>query len=214
MQSCPRKREHGAAEKERDQSQGRRPPPASAMTPAGRRRSPRAAVSPAGRRRSAVPRLRSQDGCRAPLPPAPSLRSRQQASGASPAFRHQRGLEAGRGRPPAPHAPSLGAGRRAPSGDGPRRPSRPDFAPAPPRSGGRSAVSPPVSPPGPAGRRRGLGGRTGSSKPPRVGRRRRYRRPAAGPGLRPGQSEKATTPCSPSSLPDPPSGPTSCRRPR
>lgn len=171
-------------------------------------------MTPVGCRRGALFSLCSQDGYRAGLPPALSLRrSRQRVRGANFAFRRQRGLEAGSGRP-ALRAPSLGAGRQAPSGDGLRRPSRPDSALAPPLSGGRSAVSPPASPPGPAGGRRALGSRTGRCKPAGVGRRQHSRWPAAGPGLRPGRGEKAAAPCSPSSRPDPRSSPTSCRRPR
>ncbi|XP_049761663.1 sterile alpha motif domain-containing protein 1-like [Elephas maximus indicus] len=75
---------------------------------------------------------------------------RAASAGTSPAFRRRSGLEVS-GRPlPALRTRSLGAGRCAPAGDGPRRPRRSGAALAPPRSGGRSAVSPPVSPPRPA----------------------------------------------------------------
>ncbi|XP_028342886.1 actin nucleation-promoting factor WAS-like [Physeter macrocephalus] len=71
--------------------------------------------------------------------------------------------QADTGRPPA-------CARRLSGRGGTPGPFR-GWARAPPRSGGRSAVSTPVSPPGPAGRRPSPGGRTGNSQPAGVGRR-------------------------------------------
>lgn len=104
-----------------------------------------------------------QDGSRAPLPPGALAEGRAAAQGASLAFRLPRGLEAGSGRPPACALRLSGRGGTP----GPFR----GWARAPPRSGGRSAVSTPVSPPGPAGRRPSPGGRAGNSQPAGVGRR-------------------------------------------
>lgn len=150
------------------------------MTPGGRRTSPwlpwtlPAAVGAP----PAPPGPRSQDGSRASLPTGALTEGRAAALGTSLAFRRPRSLEAGSGRPPALRAPSRGAGRGA--APGPFR----GWARAPPRSGGRSAVSPPVSLPGPAGCRPSPGSRTGSSQPAGVGRRVPGR-DRAGPSRRP-----------------------------
>lgn len=161
-----------------------------------------------GRRRSALPRPRSEDGYPAPRLTVSPLRARQPKLSSVLAFRRQLGLQAGSGGPPALRKRSLEAGRRAPSGDGPGRPRRPALPRLlPSRAGAPLCLRPTVRPAGRAANW-AWAAAPGALRPEEF----RGFQAAAGPRL--GRGEKTAAPCSPSSRPDPPSGLTSCRRPR